>query len=331
MKPKKNERILHICAGLEQEFGRKVFDSLLAGVGARTATIADAGLTAMQEATLLRNACRKADDQSLAARIGISFHQASTLTAYIARSSATLRAAIINAAPFYGLSDASTEFSLSVREDHDVMLVHTPEGALQRHPRFQEFRVFGLLARLRSIAGVDFHPSELCFRHELNVDTRPYEKLAGCRVVFAGAFNGIRFHPGALDRPLATHDPELVEYLRELASEQMRKSGRREQTFRARVESILIGALPGRIIPADEVSSELGMTRRTLTRQLNREGTTFRAVVEDLRFDLAKTLLRDGLSISETAFYLGYNDHAAFSTAFRRWEGRSPRAYLNGI
>ena len=73
------------------------------------------------------------------------------------------------------------------------------------------------------------------------------------------------------------------------------------------------------------------MSRRTLTRHLRQEKTSFREVLEQVRFDLAKTYLKDGLSITDTAYLLGYGDHAAFSTAFRRWSGQSPRAYRNQL
>ena len=69
------------------------------------------------------------------------------------------------------------------------------------------------------------------------------------------------------------------------------------------------------------------MSRRTLTRKLKDEQTTFREIVDTLRYDLSKSYLSDGLSVGEIAYYLGYADHAAFSTAFKRWSGKSPRGY----
>lgn len=146
-------------------------------------------------------------------------------------------------------------------------------------------------------------------------------------MIFASPFNGIRFRPGALDRPLPGYDQDLVAYLNELGAERLLKVGKVKQSFRAQVEALVIGRLPGRILTADEIASELGMSRRTLTRHLTQEGAGFRQLVEEMRFDLAKTYLKDGLNISEIAFILGYGDHAAFSTAFRRWAGQSPSTF----
>jgi AraC-like DNA-binding protein len=70
------------------------------------------------------------------------------------------------------------------------------------------------------------------------------------------------------------------------------------------------------------------VSARTLQRQLREEGTAFAAVLTELRRDMAPPLLLDGrLAVSEVAFLLGYEDPSAFQRAFRRWFGRSPRAF----
>lgn len=144
---------------------------------------------------------------------------------------------------------------------------------------------------------------------------------------FASDFTGIVFGRSTLDLPLASHDPSLVSYLTELGAAQISALGNKNDSVRAQVEKHLIDHLPGRILSADEVAEKMGMSRRTLARQLTIEGAGFRGIVEELRFDIAKTYLKDGLSITETAFSLGYADHAAFSTAFSRWSGQSPRQF----
>ena len=71
---------------------------------------------------------------------------------------------------------------------------------------------------------------------------------------------------------------------------------------------------------------ELGMSRATLARRLKREGTTFEAVLEGLRRRLAEDYLgKRRLSVAETSYLLGFSEPAAFSRAYRRWTGRSPR------
>ena len=327
MQTKKNERFLHVCGEISKELGEAKMEQLVRRVGVDPKSKAETDISTLQEAQLLREACKAADDISFAARIGKTLRQAQTLTGYIAKSSETLGKAIENSARFYTLVDEETHFELLRTASADVIKIDSKNGALLRHHRFQEFLLFGLLARLRALSGTNFFPEKLCLQHEIGSNQKIYEKLAGCRVEPASDFTGIVFNNSTLDLPVATFDPGLVSYLSEHGAALLAAKGTNKDSTRTQVERALVKKLPGRILSADEVSASMGMSRRTLTRHLTTEGTSFREIVEELRYDIAKTYLKDGLSISEIAFYLGYADHAAFSTAFSRWAGQSPRKF----
>ncbi|MDP1020265.1 helix-turn-helix domain-containing protein, partial [Klebsiella pneumoniae] len=69
----------------------------------------------------------------------------------------------------------------------------------------------------------------------------------------------------------------------------------------------------------DAVAAELGFSRQTLLRRLKAEGATYEQVLDELRSRMASHYL-DGrkVSISETAYLLGFSDRAAFTHAFKR-------------
>ena len=52
-----------------------------------------------------------------------------------------------------------------------------------------------------------------------------------------------------------------------------------------------------------------------------------RVVLSDVRTTLAIAYLKDGSSITEIAFLLGFSETSAFCRAFRRWTGQSPTSY----
>ena len=74
------------------------------------------------------------------------------------------------------------------------------------------------------------------------------------------------------------------------------------------------------------IASKLGLSRQTLFRRLKAEGTTFENVLDELRHKLALHYLNGKkVSVNETAYLVGYSEPAAFSRAFKRWTGASPR------
>lgn len=72
----------------------------------------------------------------------------------------------------------------------------------------------------------------------------------------------------------------------------------------------------------------LRVGRRTLQRRLGEEGTTFGAIVDDVRLAIAKDAVRDeGLSFAEVSHRLGFAGESAFFRAFKRWTGMTPTQF----
>lgn len=157
-------------------------------------------------------------------------------------------------------------------------------------------------------------------------DTAVYEEVLGLRPEFAAAANSVELAGDLLDRPLPQADPHAAA----LAEEQCRELLRRWRD-RAGLAGEVRDRLTARAwtMPGiDEVAADLHMSTRTLRRKLDEEGTSFRALAEEVRRSLAEELLaRGGLSVAEIARRLGYTATPAFTHAFTRWTGRSPRAY----
>jgi len=76
------------------------------------------------------------------------------------------------------------------------------------------------------------------------------------------------------------------------------------------------------------VAEIFGIHRRTLNRRMRARGLTFQELVEEVRYDIARQLLREtDLAIVAIAAVLDYADAAAFTRAFRRWSGTTPAAW----
>jgi len=79
-----------------------------------------------------------------------------------------------------------------------------------------------------------------------------------------------------------------------------------------------------------EVAREIGLSVRSLQRRLREEGTSFAAVLDDERRKLGLALMAHETSAASVAEQLVFSEPSAFTRAFRRWTGMSPRAWRLG-
>lgn len=81
-------------------------------------------------------------------------------------------------------------------------------------------------------------------------------------------------------------------------------------------------------VTLDGIAETLALHPRVLERALKREGTTFRALRNQTRVDVAQRLLMGTrLSVTDIAAALGYADTSAFINAFRHICGASPTGW----
>ena len=74
------------------------------------------------------------------------------------------------------------------------------------------------------------------------------------------------------------------------------------------------------------------MSASTLQRRLRASGTSYQQLLEEARFELARSLLKNTAQpLGDIAARLGYGHLANFSRAFSRMAGQSPSAYRRGL
>lgn len=102
-------------------------------------------------------------------------------------------------------------------------------------------------------------------------------------------------------------------------------------TLRGHIESLLIPMLHTGDIGIDRVARMLGLSRQTLFRRLKAEDTTFTKLLDELRHRMALHYLSGKkASVNQVAYLVGFAEPAAFSRAFKRWTGASPRTARRG-
>lgn len=99
-----------------------------------------------------------------------------------------------------------------------------------------------------------------------------------------------------------------------------------------RVRGALVDLMPAGRTGAEDVAQALGISRCTLQRRLREEGTSYQAVLDATRRDMAiRYLTKTTLRADEIANVLACRDANSFSRSFRRWTGQAPVAFRQAL
>ncbi|PSL16057.1 helix-turn-helix domain-containing protein [Shimia abyssi] len=318
-------RVQYLMEVLQRRSGNKAAAKILKNVGIKDL---EEPIDVLAEAEFVRLACQELDDLLFAVKAGLDYRYSTTLVGYVARYSRTVEAAIRNSQKISATVYPAYRLVLQVSSNYASLELEAVDERLSKYHRHRDLLIFGVLALLRSITNTQFYPIELRLTHPGGDFASEIEKIAGFPVVFSAEKLEMLLPLSVLDIPIPTYEPKLRDYLIAYGERLLVDNPNQAPSLRARIEGVLTNGLPNRLLPAKEVAATLGMSGRTMARRLEGEGLKFRTIVDDLRLDLSKTYLRDGISVTEVAFLLDYSDTAAFSTAFKRWTELSPRQFV---
>lgn len=169
-------------------------------------------------------------------------------------------------------------------------------------------------------------PVALALERPMPIDTAPFERLFRCPIRFGAPSVRLSFDQATAGRPVAGANAEIARLNDDVTAAYL---GRHEpSTAVRRLSRVLTDLLPGGEPTIHPAASMMNTSARTLQRQLQEEGTTFRAVLRDVRRDLAVAhLLAGDRSVTEITYMLGFSETPAFSRAFKQWTGFAPTNY----
>jgi len=179
--------------------------------------------------------------------------------------------------------------------------------------------VAGGFSILREVCGTHWRPERVFFAHTKPPDSGLYRRFfqAPCR--FDCERTALAFPSVVLERRLAGSDSQRF---RILEAEARSWADENVVYWLRRTLRIMLLA---ETASGDEIAKLLSMHRRTLSRRLKAENTTFQRLLDEVRFETALQLLdKSRTSITEIGLSLGYAEPSAFTRAFRRWSGTTP-------
>lgn len=283
-----------------------------------------------QLVTACRNAIRLSRDPHLPFRVGSSIHvSAYGMYGYAILCGTDFRRIFDFAVKYHVLATPLGEISFAER---DGMGVWTFEPILhhaidERVYRFiVEFQISVHISLQRDVMGPSFVPREIALTYPRAKDFWLAEEAVGCPVRYEQAANQMIFDTKWLDDP-----PKLGNRTTYAAIEKLCDEMLSDLTLRAgaagKIRIILLRDMATRRSFA-EIAKLLGVTTRTLRRQLHHQGMSFRQLAEELRTQIAIKYLRETIMTNEDiAHALGFSDASNFRHAFRRSTGKAPSEF----
>lgn len=154
-----------------------------------------------------------------------------------------------------------------------------------------------------------------------------YRRVLGASVRLRQPRTAVVLHQRQLELRAVGADPDLFELLEQVCRERVGALAA-PRDCRARAEIVIIELLPYGTPSIDRVARRLGMSSRSLGRRLAEEQTSYKALVDDIRQDLARRyLIRTSHRPKAIAALLGYRDVSTFHHAFRRWTDMTPTQF----
>ena len=241
------------------------------------------------------------------------------------RYSATVGEAMSCASKYLDVYNAAVSFTISTgdRRGQARLVFKLLPGHYLRWAQLAEHGI-GLTWRILTLLSEGrCHLRGVWFPHPPVAEEASYRARFDAPLVF-------RANQAALavtERDLSLPISENIEELHDLATRYLNSQLPRGQSdLRVQVRQAVEALLGTGTCSHQEVARALYMHPRTLQRRLREEGTTFEAIKDEARQDLAQRYLsQPDVPLTQITSLLGYSEQSALGRSCRRWFHTTPR------
>lgn len=279
-----------------------------------------------QEIMVLRNLVKlDSAPESLGLRIGKRFNPGRLRMLGMAMiTSATLGEALTRLERMSPLGLSFGRFVARDTEKHYQVTLEVPPLPGDILPLVVQRGLSGTAGLYSCLTGRDVSVRECHLMQQEPEDTGPFLENLCQNITFGAHSNYVAFDRDIWDLPLPNADAVTAQLCQAAFMQTIRD--RKSRSGLAGDLRISLQSRPSDIPDMAEMAADLGITERTLRRRLNNEGTSYRAIIDQVRADQADImLLENERKIDEIAVELGFSDPASFIRAYRRWTGKTPR------
>ena len=243
---------------------------------------------------------------------------------YAALSSRDLRQALEVLTRYGRLRSQATEFRLHEAGGSLTLEVHETQSLGELRLIVLESTLVVCARLLEALLGQPLAQAVFLLPYEAPAWSADYPAYLAGEVEFQAPVAGVRLPAGWLATPCVTADARAhLHACRECEQALEDSTGDLVQRLRDALFDCA-GDYPG----LEAMAARQQLSARTLIRRLKDQGTSYQALLDEVRKDLAVWLLRSSaVPVEEVAARLGYVDSSNFSRTFRRWFGVTPREF----
>jgi AraC-like DNA-binding protein len=190
-----------------------------------------------------------------------------------------------------------------------------------------EATIASIAAISREVSTGEFRPLEVHFKHAAPGTTNDHAAYFGCPIVFDSDRDALLVSTETLQTPNQLGDESISRFFETHLEDELSKLGE-DQRLDEQVLNQISRSLSEGVPKISDVAGHLCMSARTLQRKLADHGQSFQSLVDEARRRMSTRLVAEtDYSLGEIAFMTGFADQSAFTRAFKRWEGQTPRSY----
>jgi AraC-like DNA-binding protein len=223
----------------------------------------------------------------------------------------------------------SADFRLEIT-DTRVTLTLGLIGGRQLTPEGADFAAAVIFRMLRDLSQGSARPIAVELPRDKPRRASMYQRFFGVPVSFGAPMPKLEYESACMHAPFSQQDRRLVELLSQHAAALVKNIvPPASDAWQERVRAVIADGLVRGDCALDRVAWRCGVGERTLRRRLADAGTSYRALVDDVRKERALEWLDGPGSVTVVAQRLGFSDATAFARAFRRWTGVPPHEHVH--
>ena len=217
------------------------------------------------------------------------------------------------------------EYFLRIEEDTTWICYREPRVISIGQPYINDMTLAVYAQLVRTLVNAEWRPERVLLRGELDDRHRCSDQFSQCQIARHAGITALAIPTEFLARRL----PPEIQATEDSVDDPWRFGPEDDGPCAEKLYRLLAANFTCRKLPTlEQIAMIVDTSEATLKRMLSASGTSYRRVLDRLRFDEATRMLEiPELTIREAASELGFSDASNFARSFYRMTGMTPTQY----